>query len=262
MKLICPNCGTPIPARQVNVQTMTAACIHCDAVFAFDRDALLAERGKRRKLITPDGFTVDEADERLHIRVQIRRILGPLEWFSIVFFVLGTLVLTPVSVAAFASWSTGLESVALLFLSLLAGSFAAFFAYCLAFFAVSHADIDLDDTWLTVSYSPLPWISHRIPAEQIEDFELEQIENSFNYVHLIAVTEDGRRHRLDNYQRHHAEYLKRSLEAVFSRQRTLDAVDAIDSLDDAELISARLSDEGEIILPDDDDRRDIRIAGV
>lgn len=58
MHLTCPQCGTTIPADQINVQTMVAVCPACHNVFEFSPSS--SEKAKRRKVKQPPHLTLHE----------------------------------------------------------------------------------------------------------------------------------------------------------------------------------------------------------
>ncbi len=64
MQLICPHCGKPVAAENINIQQMAAVCPNCHTVFQFDAsDAKI----KRRKVKQPRQITSDETDSHLNI---------------------------------------------------------------------------------------------------------------------------------------------------------------------------------------------------
>lgn len=62
MKLNCPECATPIPAENINIQKMAAVCPNCGAVFQFEPPQAKA---KRRKVHQPQELELHDTDARL-----------------------------------------------------------------------------------------------------------------------------------------------------------------------------------------------------
>jgi hypothetical protein len=64
MKLNCPECGTPIPAENINIQKMAAVCPSCGAVFQFEP---AEAKSKRRKVHQPQNLELHDTDDRLQM---------------------------------------------------------------------------------------------------------------------------------------------------------------------------------------------------
>ncbi len=240
MKLICKNCGTPIPARNVNIQTMTAACEVCDAVFPFTREELLTDTGKRRKIAPPEDCVVTENENGVTLDFNNRRNWASLEWIAFFLCLIGVI---PMPLGGIMLFGTSDSFLGLIGLLLLAVGFLS--AYALLVFLAGRTRLTLDADALTRSYHPFYWPPTRIPRSEIDSLTLDAVEGFADYRDLKAITPDGKRHRINYFQAHHAEFVKRRLEQY------LDPVDPESaSLTDVDLSQARLSDDGEIILPE------------
>lgn len=248
MKLLCKNCGAPVPARNVNVQTMTAVCENCDSVFTFEASELI-EAGKRRKIERPASFDVQENADGLRIHINWRRNLGPLEKVvGAVFAIMGSL-LTLVTLSIFSdllnTWQTG-EFVA----GSILGIIALGLWYLVLMFLVNHSEIRVENDTLSTRHYPLYWPGLTIAAENIERIETEPIENMANYHYLRVVEPNGTRHTIDNYQVAHAQYLKHRLEHTLFAPPETDPAPSFDRLAEVEITA-----DGELRLLDADEPR-------
>lgn len=248
MKLLCKNCGAPVPARNVNVQTMTAVCENCDSVFTFDASELAGE-GKRRKLKRPEAFDVQEDADGLYIDIAWRRNRGPLEYFLLAVFVgLGSVTGLAAS-AALSELAQGFSRGALVGSIMMIGA-ALFFTYMVVMFLINHTEIRADSDRVTARHYPLFWPGASVAVEDIDHIETEPIDNIPNYHYLRIVEPNSTRHTIDNYQVAQAQYLKHRLERyLFAAPEPL-APDTA-RLEQADDII--ISDEGELLLPGDDE---------
>ena len=62
MKLHCPECGSPIPAADVDLSTGSAKCVRCDNVFTFGTDAAARRppAAPQHPAVRPARMSVDE----------------------------------------------------------------------------------------------------------------------------------------------------------------------------------------------------------
>lgn len=245
MRLTCENCGAPIPARDINVQTMTAVCESCDAVFQFDPGAL--KKAKRQKNQKPSHFEVADDDETLVIDYVWRGNMGSLEWGMTLLFTIGALFFTPV---AFNILSEASDTAAFVGAGIM-GLIALGCIYMVAAILLNRTHMRLDDEWFTTRHGPLYWTGLTLPTESIDRFALKPVENIDNYMSLIAHTEDGRAHTVDVMQKAHAEYTRRRLQHALMAT-TAEDTPRVDHLADA-IDEVRISDEGELLLPGDAD---------
>src|SRR5262245_42819467 len=81
MQLICPNCGEPIPASNINIQKLAAVCPACDSVFSFDPEPA-PPKIKRQKVKQPQHLELHDADT-LHMMFRTNfRLDKDLAFFS------------------------------------------------------------------------------------------------------------------------------------------------------------------------------------
>jgi hypothetical protein len=150
--LTCPQCSTPIPARNINVQDKIAVCPACDTVFKFnspDAEPVDVAKLKRRKVKQPANLTLRD-DEQLEMifRTNFRLtqnedfILGGLA--ALFFGFLTSFMILPGEKII----STGLFVLPLV-LTLVA-------VYRLALLTFNRTHITADDHAIRVARRPLP----------------------------------------------------------------------------------------------------------
>lgn len=258
MQLYCKNCGEPIQVRNINMGAMTAACEGCNAVFEFSASDVGGTKSKRLKIERPDAFTVAEGtdEDTFTIEMNWRKMFGSMEWFFIILMLVGGIILSAVSLlllfggdngGGVAQVLSGLNMgnlmKVLLGLGFLGG--AALCWYCIAIFAVEKTRLTLDDERLRLVHYPLYWKGKDIPRGRIVSVEITPFEGFENYHSLNVVTDEGKRHTLDNYQTEHARYLQTRLQrALFPP--------AANVVPRADYRDAILTDDGELAFTDED----------
>lgn len=148
MQLICPHCGKPVSAENINIQRMVAVCPACDTVFQFDPpDAKI----KRRKVKQPPQITADEADHHLTIAFRTNFRLDKSESFitSALLSVLFTFI-TVILVGTSLAKPTSLP-IALGFALFTLASY-----YWLGLATFNKTQIEISDEKIEVSRKPLP----------------------------------------------------------------------------------------------------------
>lgn len=246
MRLTCENCGAPVSARNVNVQTMTAVCAACDAVFQFEPAAL--SKAKRKKHNQPRTFDVTDADDEVTIDYVWRRNLGRLEISILSVCVLVVIFLTPIVLNLLMRITHIGELVGVGIL----GALVLGCLYMLATSAVNRTRIHLNSEQFTVRHGPIYWPGITLLTHEIESFSLKPLENMESYLELKVNTHDDRSRNIDVMQGDHARFTFQQLEQTLSVITDANAP-AIDRLTDR-LDEVRISEEGELILPDDDTR--------
>jgi hypothetical protein len=149
MQLVCPECGTQIPAENINIQKMVAVCPACNTVFPFDTPETV--KAKRRKVKQPGAMTVQDTDDKLHIMFRTNFRLDRSETF--ITTTVGSVVAT---ILAFIMGNEYLLGDAPLFLPVLFVIGAVIMYYSLGLVVYNHTDIEMDANSLTVSRKPLP----------------------------------------------------------------------------------------------------------
>lgn len=255
MKLICKNCGTPIEAAQINVQTMTAVCNACNAVFPFDHADLISKSDKRRKrdkrteITQPDGVTVDKSDDDLTLRLRLAKLLSPQQWGAI-----AGLSVTA-SVLLFATGATAFSGrPELLGGSALSGLIVLGLMYILAMSILNTLLITVDDHALHRRHRPLPGRTRTITRDAIDHITVtpvnRQAPHGEHYVRVVFNT--GRTLNLMAIKRDAALYVGQQLEqALFPETDVVDVTH--DDLFYAEDVAYQLTDDGELIPVDDHD---------
>lgn len=102
-QLRCPNCATPVPAADVNIDSLIGKCRNCNAIFEVD-DELHRQRAsdveeKRPHIDLPQGFDVQRGLSTLDIRVHWRKtrmlwfyVLFSLIWNGVTFIFVGVAI--------------------------------------------------------------------------------------------------------------------------------------------------------------------------
>jgi hypothetical protein len=67
MNLKCPQCSTPIPPQNINVQQMVAACPQCGHVFKFDLSPVQGTTRLKRKVKAPVHLSIQQSEDDLRI---------------------------------------------------------------------------------------------------------------------------------------------------------------------------------------------------
>jgi hypothetical protein len=73
MDLPCPQCQSPVPASNVNIQELAAKCDRCQTVFFFDRDGSRPDPPARPAVELPDGMKVSRMLGELELSYSWRR---------------------------------------------------------------------------------------------------------------------------------------------------------------------------------------------
>jgi len=249
MKLLCKNCGAPVPARSINVQTMTAVCENCDSVFTFDPSELVGA-GKRRKIEKPESFDVQEDANSLHIAFIWRQNIGPLERFLLALFMALGSVTGFAATAGLNELAQGFDTGALIGTTLMLAA-TLFLAYMVLIILFNHTDIHVDDDRLTVRHHPLYWPGMSVPVDNIDRIETESIENLPNYHYLRVIEPNGTQRTIDNFQVAQAQYLKHRMERfIFSEPEAADT-NRLELIEPADEII--MNSEGELLLPEDNE---------
>jgi hypothetical protein len=251
MQLHCKNCGARIPARNINVQTMTAVCESCDAVFTFQPAELSTGiKTKPIKVEQPPGYTVTETDTGIRLKIRWLRVLGSMEAIGMGMFVFGAVGFLFSGTAAYASVSP-LLGAALLAISLL-------FWYLIAMFPLNHSTFEVDAAQLRIRHRPLWYPGLTLDRDEIQAFRLKPVEGFSSYQELRVVLEDGSEKRIDHFPTAHAVYIKRLLEKHLGLSESRQPI----ALEPAAVERLRIGDDGELLLADapDEDTSDIGAA--
>ncbi|MBI5959670.1 MAG: hypothetical protein HY866_13090, partial [Chloroflexi bacterium] len=108
MQIHCENCGTIVPAANINIQEKLAVCPQCGSVFSFA--AHLTRKAPLRKLKRPSKIAVIEEENTLEIGFRWLEILKFEEhWFTLL-CAAGTLLMGSLAVTLFSHMDSLVEA--------------------------------------------------------------------------------------------------------------------------------------------------------
>lgn len=170
MQLICPNCGEPVDAENINIQRMAAVCPACHTVFQFDPSDS-DSKIKRRKIKQPPQITSSERDDRLTIAFRTNFRLDQNEAFLAsagfsVLFTFMTIVLASQSDSDAAIVTLGF------------GLFTLMLYYLLGLVAYNKTHIEISDEQITVSRKPLPNLLTQPNTISLSEIEIVRYEET------------------------------------------------------------------------------------
>ncbi len=189
MKLHCQHCNAVVPADNINMEKTLAVCPECDAIFRFG-DSFAPEKPKRRKLKTPDRFSIEAHPDLLRI---VYRWFQPTVAVSVTIFVIlwdGFLIFWYASAIGKGSWLMAL------FGSLHALVGIGFTYYVVALYR-NRTEITVAGGRVSVRHLPLPWVGNTtLDAHNIEQLYVKQnlrrSRRSASYSYEVrAVTHSG-----------------------------------------------------------------------
>lgn len=217
MKLNCINCGSPIPAENLNIEKMVAACPNCSEVFSFQIPAR-----KAKKVSQPTDITIAEGRDHVQITVEPSGAIGNkrLQFAAGIFFM--TLA-AGLYVAAVEANGGVADSSAWLHMG------AVFIPLMLIMLGViyqviattwNEAQITLNDRELQVKHRPFPMFNNRrIECSQINEVQVKEmfIHSDDTRYHVDATLKDGSTVRLlSERKRDHAYFLAQELDSYLN----------------------------------------------
>ncbi|MCB9460926.1 MAG: hypothetical protein H6670_14835 [Anaerolineaceae bacterium] len=178
MQLTCPNCQTPIPPENVNIQKTLALCPECGSVFNFSEDQQSSIKVKRRKAKKPSYLTIhDNDDNGLHLSYPMlvgrtnKIVLGVLLSVLVAFMVLvGNELLADGKI------------LPVILLGLIFGGMGA--ALASSFLMRSHLQL-ADDGFSAYSW-PIPMNKVDLYNEEIIEFTYEEMTATLESAHTSA----------------------------------------------------------------------------
>jgi len=195
--LDCVECGTPVPARDININTSLAKCANCDSVFDFENEVRQWDRN-RPEIFMPDGLEVLKLQSELDMQVswmksKPRKGFGFMTFFAFMW----NLILLPIVFTSILSGQFGILLGAgihiLVGLGLL-GYIASVF--------VNTTDIVVDRRFIEISHRPikLPFFKkHKIPSQDIKQLYVSRYVShrtnnvpSYAYA-LYAILHNGKK---------------------------------------------------------------------
>jgi hypothetical protein len=217
MKMKCPSCDAPIPARNINIQELVAVCEECDTVFGVSdvvaRAKTRLESGSKSKHIVherPPSITLTESEDSLTLdnRWRIQDQWSASTVMIVVLLILA--IIAGVMIMARAPLPG-------LLVMLAAGAFPL---YTLLTLAVNHTRVHVGPDTVRVRTSPLPMARHGRHEFDFADVERFSVRLNHHmdtegtrhlspdqlYYDVIAELDDGRQIKLlefENYRISH-----------------------------------------------------------
>ena len=174
MNVYCPQCGTPIAAEDMNLDTMAAKCRSCSALFSLasfvegDTERSRRDRTLAKDVPMPRAIRVDETDGALRIT---RRWWSPVFIFLVFFCIAwdGFLIFWyKVALSDDAPWLMALFPIVhvAVGIGLTYWTIAGF---------VNRTEIVVDSRELSVVHKPMPWFgATRLSVDQIDQLYCKQ----------------------------------------------------------------------------------------
>lgn len=195
--LDCADCGTPIPARDININDTLAKCNNCNSIFNFQDEIKQWDR-TRPEIFMPDGLEVLKLQSELDMQIQWRTTKAKKGFGFLTFFTFAwNLILLPVAFTAIMSGAIG--TLLGMSLHLIVG--IGLIAYLASVF-VNTTDIVVDKHFLEIKHRPIKlptFKSHKIPSKDIKQLYVTKYVSSRtngepNYAHgLYAILKNGKR---------------------------------------------------------------------
>lgn len=200
MRLYCPDCGSAIPADDMNLDTALAKCRGCDSVFSF-KEAVESERPRLRQAEQPKSSRADTPrPDRLMIEERMGTWTAQWRWFTwhyipLLFFCIAW----DAFLIFWYSMAFGSDDTPWLMIVFPIGHVAVGvgLTYTLLTGFLNRTRVELARSALTVRHGPLPWYRNRtVPTGQIKQLYCEQSSWQTNGQHsfkLCALLKDGRK---------------------------------------------------------------------
>ena len=164
--LDCVECGTPILARDININTSLAKCENCNSIFDFENEIRQWDRN-RPEIFMPEGLEVLKLQSELDMQISWMKA-KPTKGFGFMtlFTFIWNLILLPI---VFTSVMSGQFEILIgAGLHILVG--LGLMGYIASVF-VNTTDIVIDKRFLEISHRPikLPFFKkHKIPSQDIK----------------------------------------------------------------------------------------------
>lgn len=263
-KLKCPNCGAPIPGKNINIQKMAAVCESCDTVFAFDdlpkRTSDFTQAHKNKRVPKPANATITQNDNEMSLA--IRWSIKTEAKVNLVIMGIWLAIAMVIPVIGFLAG----EILIPLVLGAMLGAFPAY--YFLSLF-VNATQVRIENGILTHESKPLymPGAGKKeIPLDEIvriyaepshyygqmqQDISLIRREDMF-YDIMVELTDGSRSRLTDFFHYSHAFYIVQEVENYLREESNADVTLFDSALDTLALQDSPLID-GELPIPMDDD---------
>lgn len=217
MKMKCPSCGAPVPARNINIQELVAVCEECDTVFGVSdlvarAKSRLESGGKAKNVVheRPPAITLTESDDTFTLdhRWRIQDQWSTATVMLVILLVLAVIAGLAIMVRA---------PIPGLLVMLAAASFPVYSLLALVF---NHTRIDVSGNSVTKETGPLPYVGYKrlnFALDEVERFSVRLNQHMDTdstrhlpadklFYNLIAEMEDGREIKLlefENYANTH-----------------------------------------------------------
>ncbi len=154
MKLYCKECGSLIPADDMNIATMTAKCGKCNSVFSFSDkiggESSFEDKSARRASVPlPKGIVAEEQNGKLHISLKWFRWTNLFLTFFTIFWDCFTIVWFGISISNGAYFMLPFGS--------LHAAVGLFLTYTVLANHINKTSITVDRENVSVKIGPLPW---------------------------------------------------------------------------------------------------------
>lgn len=263
-KLKCPNCGAPIPGKNINIQKMAAVCESCDSVFAFDnlptRTHDFTQAHKNKRVPKPANAILTQHDNEMSLKIPWS--IKTEAKVNLVIMGIWLAIALVIPLIGFMAGEIGIP----LMIGALMGAFPAY--YFLSVF-VNSTQVRIENGILIHEATPLymPGAGKKqIPLDEIvriyaepshyyglmqQDISLIRREDMY-YDIMVELTDGSRVRLTDFFHYSHAFYIVQEVENYLHEESNADvtlfdsAIDAL-TLQDSPLI------DGELPIPVDDD---------
>jgi len=197
----CSECGSDIPAKDVNITDSLAKCDDCNNIFRFDEEIFPEWKRKKPEMFIPEGMEVLKLPSELDIQFdwynsQSKKGMG----FKTMFAFLWNIMLLPFVLSAFQSG----QYEVLLFASIHIIVGLGFIANLISTF-INKTNISVTKRFIEIKQKPIPSFlkkNIKIPTSEIAQLYVSRYVSSTtngvpNHAHaLYAVTKDGKKYTL------------------------------------------------------------------
>ena len=154
MKLYCKECGSLIPADDMNISAMTAKCGKCNSVFSFSdqiggASSFEEKSARRAPVLLPKGIRAEEQNGKLQISLKWFRWTNVFMTFFTIFWDSFMIVWFGISI------STGAYEMAAF--GSLHAAVGIYLTYTVLANYLNRTLITVDRENVTVKIGPLPW---------------------------------------------------------------------------------------------------------
>jgi len=197
----CSECGSDIPAKDVNISDSLAKCDDCNNIFRFDKEIFPEWKRGKPEMFIPEGLEVLKLPSELDIQFdwynsQSKSGMGFRTFFTLVW----NIMLLPFVLSAF---SSGQYEI-LLFASIHILVGLGFIANLAATF-INKTNVSVTKRFIEITQKPIPSFlkkNIKIPTSEVAQLYVTRYVSSTtngtpNYAHaLYMITKDGKKYPL------------------------------------------------------------------